>query len=142
MTKISTSHFKRLIGTWRTSGQIYIESKTLELSGTDTYEFILDGHYILHKADVKMGDERSQTFEIISLDKSGDTASMQFFNSKEEQGVMTGQIKNHAFLIEGDGLKFSGTILPDDSEIQGTWYQQTGKESWKEFIKMKLEKQI
>lgn len=55
MIKIETSNFKRFIGIWKTTGQISTENQTLNLSGTDTYELILDGNYILHKADVIMG---------------------------------------------------------------------------------------
>ena len=70
MTQIETSIFKRLIGVWKTSGRILSDGKTLILRGTDSYEIILDGNFILHKADVLMGNERSETVEIIELEDS------------------------------------------------------------------------
>jgi len=63
MAKIETSNFKRLIGIWKTTGQISIENQTFNLTGTDTYELILEGNNILHKADVIMGNEKSETLE-------------------------------------------------------------------------------
>lgn len=39
---------------------------TLNVIDIDSYEFILDYKYILLKADVKMGNEKSETYEIIA----------------------------------------------------------------------------
>lgn len=141
MTKIETSKFKRLIGVWKTTGQINSDNETLKLEGTDTYEFILDGHYILHKADVVMGIEKSETFEIISLDNSDNKARMQYFNSKGENGAMESQINENDFLINGDGIKFEGTINNENTEVAGKWFLQADNKSWKEFINLRLEKQ-
>lgn len=140
MTKIETSNFKRLIGSWKTSGQISSENQILNLSGTDTYELILDRNYILHKADVIMGNEKSETFEIISLTNTTDKAKMQYFNSKGESGLMTSEIINNDFQINGDGIKFSGTINDENSEVIGNWFLQADGKSWTEFISLKLEK--
>jgi hypothetical protein len=141
MTKIETTNFKRLIGVWKTSGQILTENQTVNLSGTDSYELILDGNYILHKANVLMGTQRSETLEIISLTDTADKAKMQYFNSKGESGIMKSEITNNDFLIIGDSLKFSGTISDNTSEIIGKWFIQTDNKSWKEFIDLKLKKQ-
>lgn len=141
MTKIETSKFKRLIGVWKTTGQITSGNETLKLEGKDTYEFILDGHYILHKADVTMGSEKSETFEIISLDNSDNKAQMKYFNSKSESGTMTSQINDNDFLINGEGIKFEGTINNENTEVVGKWFLQADDKCWEEFISLKLEKQ-
>ena len=142
MTKINTSNFKRLLGIWKTTGQISAGNETLDLNGIDSYEFILDGNYLLHKADVTMGNEKNETFEIISLASITNKAKMQYFNSKGESGLMTSKITDNNFRIEGDGIKFNGTINDENSEIVGRWYLQTENNDWEQFIKLKLEKQI
>ena len=139
--KIKISNFKRLIGIWKTTGKISVGNETRKLNGTDCYEFILDGNYILHKADVLMGNENNETFEIITLGNTADIARMQYFNSKGESGIMTSEINNNGFKIEGNGLKFSGTINDKNSEIVGNWYLQTENNDWVPFIELKLEKQ-
>lgn len=140
MTKIETSNFNRLIGVWKTTGQISTGSETLNLSGTDSYELILDGNYILHKADVIMGSEKSETFEIISLTDTTGNAKMQYFNSKGESGTMKSEITNNDFRIYGDGIKFNGTINDKNSEVIGKWFLQADDKSWTEFINLKLKK--
>jgi len=141
MNKIATSSFRRLLGVWKTSGQILSGDSALSLTGTDSYELILGGNYILHKAAVFMGDEKSETFEIIELDGSSKNAEMNYFNSRGESGTMTGQIEGDDFLIKGDRLKFVGKINEANTAIAGKWFQQSKENSWNEFIELRLEKQ-
>ena len=140
MIKTETSHFNRLIGVWKTTGQISIGNQALTLEGTDSYDLILNGNYILHKADVLMGSEKTETFEIIGLNNTTNKASMQYFNSKGESGTMTGEISGNNFHIDGDKIKFNGIIDDQSSVIKGKWFLQADDNSWKEFIEMKLEK--
>jgi hypothetical protein len=141
MNKIDTSDFKRLIGTWKTSGQVTSENQTLRLSGRDTYEFILQGNYILHKAAVMMGEEKSETFEVIGLDSATGLADLNYFNAKGESGKMTGEISGDDLSIHGDGIKFMGSFNNESTTITGKWFIQEKEKKWKEFISLKLEKE-
>ena len=141
LAKIGTSSFKRLIGFWKTEGTILNAKENSTLVGTDSYEFILDGNFILHKADVKMGNEKSETFELISVDNSNERGMMHYYNSKAEQGEMSCSLIKNNFKIEGDKLKFEGTINEENTEITGKWYIQAENEKWTDFIDLRLEKQ-
>jgi hypothetical protein len=141
MKGIDQSNFKRLIGIWNTTGDIKSGEGKLKLIGTDSYEFMLDGNYILHKADVQMGNERNETLEIIQLDNSPDKAKMQYFNSKGEDGIMISSIVNNEFKIEGNGLMFNGVINAENTKITGKWYVQAENDKWADFIDLTLEKQ-
>lgn len=70
--KIETSHFKRLIGIRKTEGMILTKKNRSALIGTASYEFILDVTCMLHKVDVIMGNDKSETIKIISLDNSSE----------------------------------------------------------------------
>ncbi len=140
MKNIEESNFKRLVGIWKTTGDIKSGLENLKLIGIDSYELILDGNYILHKADVKMGNDRSETLEIIKLDNSFDKAIMQYFNTKGEDGIMHSSIINNEFSIEGKGLKFYGTINNENTKIRGKWYSQKENEEWTDFIDLNLDK--
>lgn len=140
MDKIESSNFKILIGNWKTTGTIKASNESLILDGFDSYELILDGNYILHKADVKMGNEKSETLEVISLDGATDNAKMQYFNSRGESGVMTAHISNNKFFIEGNRIKFNGDINYEGTIITGYWYLQAENNDWTSYIVLKLEK--
>jgi hypothetical protein len=141
MQKIVASNFRRLIGVWKTEGNIFTEKGNLILVGTDSYEFILDGNYILHKADVTMGNEKSETFEIIFLNDSVDKAIMQYYNTKGESGQMKSSLIENEFTIDGDKIKFVGTIDDKNSVIIGKWFIQADNAEWNDFIELKLTKQ-
>jgi hypothetical protein len=141
MTNIEASNFKRLIGVWKTEGAIITEKSNSKLVATDSYEFILEGNYILHKADVKMGNERSEILEIIGLDNSTGQAKMQYFNSKGESGVMSSSLMKNDFIISGDKIKFAGSIDDKNTKIIGKWYLQTENNQWTDFIDLILTKQ-
>lgn len=140
MNKIENSIFKRLVGVWDTAGNIKSGQDEMKLIGIDSYELILDGNYILHKADVKMGSDRSETFELLKLDNSLDKAKMQYFNSKGDDGIMISSIINNEFKINGEGLKFIGVINEENTKINGTWYLQMENEEWIDFIDLNLVK--
>jgi len=140
MSKIEASQFKRLIGNWRTSGNIQSDNKTLKLSGNDCYEFVLGGNFILHKAEVLMGKVKSETIEMISPGNSVDKATMQYFNSRGESGGMTSQISGDNFQIHGDRIRFSGTINHENTRVTGKWYLQEETGDWSEYIALTLEK--
>lgn len=141
MDKIENSNFKRLVGIWKTSGNIKSGHENLELNGIDSYELILDGNYILHKANVKMGNDTSETFEIFKLENTVDKAKTQYFDSKGEDGIMTTSLLKNEFNIEGKNLKFIGNINDQNTLITGNWYTQSENGDWNDFIELKLEKQ-
>lgn len=140
MAIASKSVFNRLIGTWKTSGLISSANETLTLIGTDTYELVLDGKFVLHKANVIMGDAKSETIEMINLTDHPIVPNMHYFNSHGNVGVMTGKIVGNNYSIEGNGIKFKGTINEENSEIVGKWFLQSEDKSWSEYIDLKLER--
>ena len=140
MTTIETSNFSRLIGIWVTKGTIVTHTNDLELLGIDTYEYILNENYILHKADVMMGDERTQTCEIISLTNSKERAKMQYYNSKGESGSMTSYLVKNVFKIKSSTMKFEGKFNDENTELIGKWFVKES-DKWIDFIDIKLKKQ-
>jgi len=140
MTTIETSNFSRLIGIWITKGTIVTHTNDLELLGIDTYEYILNENFILHKADVMMGDERTQTFEIFSLTNSKERAKMQYYNSKGESGSMTSYLVKNVFKIKSSTMKFEGKFNDENTELIGKWFVKES-DKWIDFIDLKLKKQ-
>lgn len=142
MGKIENSDFKRLIGKWNTEGRILTNQNDSEskIIGTDSYEFILNGNFILHKANVLMGNTKSETYEIIALENSNEKIKMQYFNSDGENGIMVGFLKENDFRIENENLKFKDTISNDNTLITGTWQQLSEENNWLDFLEMKLSK--
>lgn len=140
--RIENTEFKKLIGKWKTEGRIWSTDENYELAitGTDTYELILGGFFILHKADVLMGNENSQTFEIIGLDETNNQATFEYYNNQGSLGKMLGTLKNNELKINGKELRFQGQLNDSEKEINGTWEKLDNQKNWIKFIEMKLTK--
>jgi hypothetical protein len=140
--RIENTDFNKLIGKWKTEGWILKTSQNpeMKITGTDIYEIILDGFFILHTADVLMGNEKSLTHEIIGFDKQNDQATLQHYNNQGSSGKMTGTLKDDEFRINGDGLRFKGHFSKNNKEIVGVWEKSADQKNWVEFLKMNFVK--
>lgn len=140
--RIESTEFKKLIGKWKTEGRILATDNNpeMKIAGTDTYELILGGFFILHKADVVMGNEKSQTFEIIGLDETGNQATLEHYNTQGSSGKMTGTLKSNELKINGKVLRFRGQLNDSENQINGTWEKLDNQNAWESFLEMKLTK--
>jgi Protein of unknown function (DUF1579) len=53
-----------IAGHWRTSGHV-IGQPNVPVTGTDTYEVVAGGLFLLHRVDVSVGDRQVQAIEVI-----------------------------------------------------------------------------
>jgi Protein of unknown function (DUF1579) len=53
-----------ITGRWQTSGHV-IGDPSIPVSGTDTYELLSGGHFLVHHVDVTVGDHPVRAIEII-----------------------------------------------------------------------------
>lgn len=137
--KIVHSHFKKFIGKWNTAGRLLnTKGKEVKIKGTDTYELILDGFFILHKANVFMGKQRSRTYEIIGMG-TDNNFMMQHFNNSGTSGLMTATLKNGIWNYAGSELRFKGKFSRKGNEFSGVWKQRS-RNKWIDFIEIKLSK--
>ena len=140
--RIDKSEFIKLIGNWKTEGRILAKGQEAEnrISGTDSYELILDGYYILHQADVWIGESRGKTLELISLGDNPDQAAFSYYNNQGESGKMTGKLQNNRLTLEGDGLRFEGLLNDEGSGLTGVWRLGDGQGQWVDWMELKLSK--
>lgn len=140
--RIEDTEFKKLVGKWKTEGKVLAtkDSPEMRIEGTDTYEFMLSGFFILHRADVMMGNERSQTFEIIGFDSQNNQATLEHYNNHGASGKMTGTFTDNELKIIGESLRFMGKLNNSNNQLLGTWEKLNNQNEWKSFLEMKLTK--
>lgn len=137
---IEYQYLNRFAGKWETKGRIPSSETSPEIiiMGTDTYEWILDGFYLLHKADVLIGDEKNETFEIIGFDNETGKYIMQFFNNKGESGYMSGHHEKETWKFQGEALRFTGGFKNDNNEFSGIWEILNEHKKWIHFMDINL----
>ncbi len=98
-----------LIGTWRTQGTVLRNGQAgpAGFAGTDSYEWILEGKVMLHRARIMMGDVPIEVTELIGI--SGDGLAPLCFHSRDGDGVFTlmrGHVDGAGVLhITGEGMR-------------------------------------
>jgi len=132
-----------LIGRWHTQGEIKAigDNPASKVIGTDSYEWILDGHFILHKVDVTMNNEKVEAIEIIgefvvesrlykmrSFDNQGAFTEMEAYI--DEKGT---------FHILGDKMRAKLSVI-DNNTMIAYWENSKDNQKWLPWMDLKLSK--
>jgi hypothetical protein len=72
----------QFVGKWKTKGWIKgdVDEPDIQISGTDTYEWLPWEFLLLHTIDVKIGEERKEGLEVIGYDASANAFPMHYFD--------------------------------------------------------------
>lgn len=130
----------KFVGEWKTVGEIPASNTTpeIKISGTDTYEWLPGGFFLLHRVDVLVGDDKNKTFEIIGFDKQKNLYTMQHYDNKGGSGFMTAYCNDGVWRFLGENLRFTGGFKEHDREFSGVWEQSSDGENWTHFMDIKL----
>ncbi|WP_316838394.1 DUF1579 family protein [Pedobacter gandavensis] len=132
----------KFVGTWNTAALIPSSDNNPEvkIKGTDRYEWITDGFFLLHTADVMIGTDNSKTHEIIGYDKLNHHYTMQYYNNKGNSGLMIAKLDDGLWTFSGDDLRFKGGFNENEDVFSGVWEQFTANKIWTHLMDIKLSK--
>lgn len=117
------------VGVWRTRGQVLAEDgPSTEIVGTDTYEWLPGGHFLLHRVDVRMGGERAEVLEVIGWDMERGEYFMHAYDSQGNHGTLWASVQDGAWTFEGDAERFTGSFGDGGATLAGRWERLDGGE--------------
>jgi len=132
-----------LIGKWNTSGEIVASegNASSKFNGTDSYEWILDGHYILHQVDVIINNEKVEAFEIIGdYDPGTKRYKMRSFDNHGTFTEMEGYLDEmNTFHILGDKMRAQLSVI-DKNTMSAHWENSKDNQKWAPWMDLKLSK--
>ena len=133
-----------LVGKWQSEGET-IGSKdepAVKIKGTDIYEWFHGDYFLIHHADVSMGellvkvievvggyDASSQTYPMHSFDNQGNFQTMQA--SVDEQGV---------WKFTGEKIRTTLVVADDGKTMTAKWERTANGSMWQHWIDMKFTK--
>jgi hypothetical protein len=141
MTKAEDyKQLNKFVGKWDTTGRVLSTDKTpeVEITGTDTYEWLPGEFFLLHEADVHMGTERNQTLEVIGFSQRPGEYTMQYYDSKGDSGKMIASVQNDSWTFYN--LRFTGGFKTDNHEFSGVWEQSENGRTWNKLMEIRLVK--
>lgn len=138
--KVAHKNLEPFVGKWNTVGNIKSinGSSPGQMKGTDIYEWLPGGFFLLHKVDVQMDTERKQSIEIIGYDESTDTYPMHFYDNEGNSGTLHASLDNGTWTFLSDTLRFTGCFSEDGKILTGVWEQRDDTSDWIAWMEVRL----
>jgi hypothetical protein len=134
-------HLRFILGRWRSSGTVLDENgnEAVAIAGTDEYELMDGGQWIIHRVDVMMGDQRTVALELIGQPDQGGRFRMRAFDGSGAYDEMTlEQRPDGAWRLEGDGVR--STLRAQDEQVMTTLWERCIDGSWIDWMKMRFDR--
>lgn len=127
-----------LIGTWKTTGQtIGLDgSLPFKILGTDTYAWALDCQFILHTAEVLMGEEKVEVAEYIGTE-GPETFFLHAFDNEGKVSMMMATFNHEGHLVmQGEGMRALLRHKKEDNHMSALWERSEDGVSWTPWMTM------
>jgi hypothetical protein len=130
-----------LAGTWNSSGSMLAGEDSIEVKGTDAYEWLPGKQFMIHKADVMVGSDKVDVIEIIGeYDETKKACAMHAFQNDGSHGLMWASVnEDGSFLFAGDAIRATLTVNPDGKTMDAKW-ERLDNTTWTHWMDMHFTK--
>ena len=150
---LQTRRLGALVGRWRSEGHI-VGEVPVPITGTDVYEWLAGGFFLVHHVDVMIGRQRVQALELIGeYDPASDTFIARAYDNLgnvtimrarvQDQGVWTftggGDVAPAAQPVGAEGrgaVRSTQTISLDRAGMTARWERSDDGASWQPWMDM------
>jgi len=134
-----------LVGKWFSEGEVQetADNPQMEIKGTDSYEWVCDGYYLLHRVDIVIGAEKRELVELIGYDVQNAAFSMRSFDNQGNFTLMYMTITGDGiFKINGDLMRSTLIVSKDGKDMTAQWEKSVNGISWELWMNMKFTKAL
>ena len=112
---------EKLIGEWTISGRS-LHATEDNIKGTATFEWILDGFFLLQTGEMQTGDTTIKNWSIIGYDPETDTFPETVYGNTDSLPLSYGwQIQDNEVTHWTAGSKYTGQFSSDGKVLDGSW---------------------
>jgi hypothetical protein len=142
-----------LVGRWRSEGHI-VGDAPVPITGTDVYEWLPGGFFLVHHVDVVIGEEPVRAIEIIgerdpatdpilgrAYDNLGNMSVLRV--DVDDRGVWTftgggdvAPVARPSAADEGGAVRSTLTVSPDGSGMVAEWERSEDGSAWQRWMNM------
>jgi hypothetical protein len=143
-----------IVGRWKTSGYVIGDSR-LPVEGSDIYDVLPGGHFLVHHIDVTVGEEKVRAIEIIGEpDPESDAYLARSFDSEGNFEVMKLRIDDDgAFHFSGGGeiapaaqpgdaptaqVRSTLTVSEDRASMKALWERSDDGIDWEPWMDIRF----
>ncbi|MBT1708216.1 DUF1579 family protein [Fulvivirgaceae bacterium PWU5] len=127
-----------LAGRWRTEGQTVAtnDAPSMKIAGTDTYEWLPGGFFMVHHVDVRMGTDEAKTLEVIGYDVATNTYLTTFFDNLGNTGSYRATLNQNVWTFQGAADRATLTIR--DNMMKAHWERTDDGVHWQDWMHITL----
>ena len=133
-----------LVGKWITEWRVKDGKKEnpFQLIGTDTYEWLPGGFFLVHKVDVRMEDGPYQVTEMIGgYDAKSKTYPMRSFDSQGNFQLMQASVNaDGVWTFAGETIRATLEVGDDGNRLKAHWEQRSDGSKWQPWMDMRFTK--
>ena len=133
-----------LTGTWATEGETVATATepSIRIAGTDEYEWLAGRFFLVHRVDVRMGDDHVVALELIGeRDPASGTFAMRAFDDHGNVSRMrAGERSDGAWTFTGDSERATLVIAADGATMTARWERTDDGSSWRHWMDMRFAK--
>jgi Protein of unknown function (DUF1579) len=142
-----------LVGRWRSEGYIVGDSP-VPITGTDVYEWLAGGFFLVHHVDVLIGEQPVQAIEVIgehdpmtdsligrAYDNQGNVTILRA--TVDDKGVWTftgggdvAQVAQPSSADQGGAVRSTLTVSPDGNSMMAKWERSDDGSKWVPWMDM------
>ena len=142
-----------LVGRWRSKGHI-VGDAAVPITGTDIYEWLPGGFFLVHHVDVMVGEQKVQAVEIIGeYDPATDSYTGRAYDNQGNITVMRARVDdNGVWTFTGGGdvapvarpssadatgaVRSTLTVSADSSSMTAKWERSDDGSTWQPWMNM------
>jgi Protein of unknown function (DUF1579) len=114
-----TQRLGALVGRWRTEGHI-IADPQVPVTGTDIYEWLPGGFFLVHHVDVVVGEQPVKALEIIGeYDPETDSFGCRAYDNEGNVTLMRARVDDEGVWRFTGGGDVAQTALPESADAPG-----------------------
>lgn len=130
------------VGKWNTRGQTKAsaDGEALIITGSDSYEWLPGGFFLVHHWDVRMGSEESKGIEIIGYDERTKAYPTWSFDSQGNTGTYQASTRDGVWAFRARSERATVVVSEDGNTITARWEQLAEGMNWQPWMEVKLKR--
>jgi hypothetical protein len=131
--------FDPIVGAWASRGRTVARpgEPSIAIEGTDVYEWLAGGHFLVHHVDVRVAGEQLTVLEVIG-EPDGDGFAMRSFDNGGNAGTMRATVDTDGvWTFAGETERARLTVAPDGRSMAARW-ERRADGPWEHWMDMEF----
>lgn len=124
------------IGNWILGGQTK-DGRTVAITGTESYEWMPGGLFLIHKLDVRLGADDYHAHEIIGYDTEKQQFTINSFDSWGQRDSYHATVNGDTWTYSGKSRRGNVVFSDDSSHMTADWQMSFNGTDWQPWMDVK-----